>query len=294
MSLARSTPAEVERLDLVGDYVVGHVLVGPPPLVGRHAAGDLGRLALVPLHDRLVGIGHEVPRGRIGPHAGLAQDGHGDAAQDVEPQQSQGLGRLPREQRIVMSPDARDEIELMEVPGAPAGRLSCPRQMPGGHLRARFELALLLPQRMRQQESDRIGAAPLGERQDDGLLFGLVGQLDLEGATADGLIAAESGERQFDRRPFGQASLAIQSAVERPFPQVDPRAPLAAFHFDRLGRQIPVLDVDEAAQRDAELPGRRVDDLQPEEHVGSPPGRGRDAQRNADCQAEREDRFHGV
>ena len=165
--------------------------------------------------------------------------------------------------------------------------------MPGGHLRARFKLALLLPQRMRQQESDRIGAAPLGERQDDGLLFGLVGQLDLEGATADGLLAAESGERQFDRRPLGQAALAIQPAVERPFPQVDPRAPLAAFHFDRLGRQIPVLDVDEAAQRDAELPGRRVDNLQPDEHVGGPTGRGRDAQCNANCQTERVDRFHG-
>ena len=192
-----------------------------------------------------------------------------------------------------MSPDARDEIEVAELPGASAGCLVSPCQMPGGHLRARLKLALLLPQRMRQQESDRIGAAPLRERQDDGLLFGPVGQLDLESATADGLIAAESGERQFDRRPLGQTALAIQPAVERPFPQVDPLAPLAAFHIDGLGRQIPVLDVDEAAQRDAELPGRRGDDLQAEEHVGPPTGRGRDAQCNANCQAEREDRFHG-
>ena len=114
---------------------------------------------------------------------------------------------------------------------------------------------------MRQQESDRIGAAPFGERQDDVLLFGFVGQLDLEGATADGLIAADSGERQFDRRPLGHAALAIQPAVKRPFPQVDPRAPLAAFHIERLNRQMPVCDVDESAQRDAELPGRRVNNF---------------------------------
>ena len=95
MSLRAIDAAEVERLDLVGNHVVGHVLVSPPSLVGRHAAGDLGRLALVPLRDRLLGIGHEMPRGRIGPHAGLAQNGHGHAAEDVEPQQLQGLGRLP-------------------------------------------------------------------------------------------------------------------------------------------------------------------------------------------------------
>ena len=69
------------RLDLVGDHVVGHVLVGPPAVVGRHAAWRSAAASpLFHVRDRLLGIGHEVPRGRVGPHAGVAQHGHGHAA----------------------------------------------------------------------------------------------------------------------------------------------------------------------------------------------------------------------
>ena len=164
-----------------------------------------------------------------------------------------------------MSPDARDEIEVAELPVRPPVALE---PMPDGRA-VICEPVSNSPFFSRSGrgsrkaiESEPLPPRKLGRRPAPGLSASRPQKCNRDGRTppsraSDSLIAGHSAKppSRSSRRWSGHFRRSITGSVGR-------------LPHRRFGPAYTSLDVDEAAQRDAELPGRRGDDLQAEEHVG--------------------------